>query len=173
MVDEELKETILSYLKEHNIMTMATVENNTPWAATLFYANDGFVLYYLSDPITRHSKNIVENPVIAVTVDEDPGDWQKIKGLQIEGRAELVYAEEEVTRAIKTYVAKYPFTTAYLKLIMSPFPKAVAYLEKVLRKFPFIEGIPATSAKLYKVTPTRIRFIDNEKDFGHPREIVL
>jgi uncharacterized protein YhbP (UPF0306 family) len=149
------------------------VDKEIPWAATLFYASDGFTLYYLSDPITRHSENIVENPLVAVTVDEDPGDWQKIKGIQLEGKAELVSTAEEVTRATKTYVAKYPFTAPYLKLIMSPFPKAVAYLEKVIRKLPFLEGIPATSARFYKVTPTKIRFIDNKKDFGHPEELVL
>lgn len=172
-MDEELKETILGYLKEHIIMTLATVEDGTPWAATLFYANDGLVLYYLSAPTSRHSRNVKENSIVAVTVDEAPDDWRKIKGIQMEGKVELVSMEEELAKAVAAYVAKFPFTAAYLKLIMSPFTKVTAYLTKVLRRLPFADGLPAAPAQFYKVVPGRIRFIDNERDFGHPRELLL
>ncbi len=155
-------------------MTIATANEETPWAASVFYANDGFTLYFLSDPESRHSKDIAENPVVAVTVNEDYHDWRKIKGIQMEGKAELVTTEEEMAKAVATYVAKYSFTAAYLKLMSSPFPSIAGYLDKLLSRLPFVPGLPTTfTARFYKITPTKVRFIDNEKSFGHHEEFIL
>ena len=172
--DYKLKETVLKYLEEHCTMTIATARGDSPWAAALFYASDRFTLYFLSDPKDRHSKNIAENPVVAITVNEDYHDWRKIKGIQMEGRAELVATEDETARAVTTYVNKYSFTAAYLKLVSSPFPRITGYLDKLLSKLPLVPGLPSTfSARFYKVTPVKVRFIDNEKSFSHHEEFTL
>ncbi len=140
----------------------------------MFYASDGFILYFLSDPDSRHSKHISQNPAVAVTINEDYHDWRKIKGIQMEGKAELVVTEDEMVKAVATYVGKYSFTAAYLKLMLSSFPKIVGYLDKLLSKLPFVPGLPTTfTVRFYKMTPTRVRFIDNEKSFGHHEEFTL
>jgi hypothetical protein len=155
-------------------MTIATAKGENPWAAAVFYANDGFTLYFLSDPDSRHSKEIAENPVVAVTVNEDYHDWRKIKGIQIEGKAELVTTEDETAKAVATYVEKYSFTAAYLKLMSSPFPRIAGYLDKLLSRLPFVPSLPTTfTARFYKLTPTKVRFIDNEKSFAHHEEFTL
>jgi len=165
---------VLKYLNEHYTMTIATAKGETPWAAALFYASDGFTLYFLSDTDDRHSKNIAENPLVAVTVNEDYHDWRKIKGIQMEGKAALVSTEDEMAKAIATYVEKYSFTAAYLKLMSSSFPKIVGHLDKLLSKLPFVPGLPTTfTVKFYKMTPTKVRFIDNEKSFGRHEEFTL
>ncbi len=170
----KLKETVLQYLQGHYTMTIATAKDGIPWAAAVFYASDGFTLYFLSDPESRHSKDIAENPVVAVTVNEDYHDWRKIKGIQLEGKAVLVATEDEVAKAVATYVKKYSFTAPYLKLISSPFPRVVGYLDKLLSKLPFVPGLPTTfTVSFYKMTPTKVRFIDNEKSFGHHEEFIL
>jgi uncharacterized protein YhbP (UPF0306 family) len=169
----KLKETVLKYLKEHNTMTIATAKGENPWAAAIFYANDGFTLYFLSDLESRHSRDIAESPVVAVTIHEDYHDWRKIKGIQMEGKAEAVTTEDEIAKAVATYVAKYSFTAAYLKLLSSPFPKIVGYLDNLLSKLPFVPGLPTIpSFSFYKITPAKIRFIDNEKSFGHHEEFI-
>ncbi len=170
----KLKETTLQYLAEHYTMALATAQDGTPWAASVFYANDGFTLYFLSDPESRHSIDITGNPVVGVTVNEDYHDWRKIKGIQMEGKAELVTAEDDMTRAVATYAAKYPFTVPYLKLMSSPFPGIVRHLDKILEKLPFTVGLPKTfNVKFYRLTATRIRFTDNEKGFAHHDEFTL
>lgn len=170
----QVKETVLKYLEEHYTMTIATAQEDSPWAAAVFYASDGFTLYFLSDPESRHSKNIAEHPSVAVTINEDYHDWRKIKGIQMEGKAELVTAEDDVARAVATYVKKYSFTAAYLKFISSPFPRIVGYLDKLLSRLPIVSGLPTTfNASFYKVTPTKVRFIDNEKSFSHHEEFLL
>jgi len=155
-------------------MTIATAKGEISWAAAVLYANDGFTLYFLSDPDSRHSKEIAENPVVAVTVNEDYHDWRKIKGIQMEGKVELVVTEDEMAQAVSAYVEKYSFTAAYLKLMSSSFPKVAGYLDKLLSRLPFVPGLPTTfTVKFYKMIPTRVRFIDNEKSFGHHEEFTL
>jgi len=170
----KLKETVLKYLQEHYTMTIATAKGENPWAAAVFYANDGFTLYFLSDPESRHSKEIAENPAVAATVNEDYHDWRKIKGVQMEGKAELVTTEDELAKAVATYVEKYSFTAPYLKFTSSPFPGIVGYLDKLISKLPFTPSLPTTfTARFYKLTPTKVRFIDNEKSFAHHEEFRL
>ena len=92
----------------------------------------------------------------------------------MEGKAELVTAEDDMTRAVATYAAKYPFTVPYLKLMSSPFPGIVRHLDKILEKLPFTVGLPKTfNVKFYRLTATRIRFTDNEKGFAHHDEFTL
>ena len=155
-------------------MTVATASEGTPWAAAVFYANNGFTFYFLSDPESRHSKEIGENPIIAATVNEDYHDWKKIKGVQMEGKAELVTTEDETANAVAAYVDKYPFTAPYLKLMSTPFPSIAQRLDKLLSKLPFTPGLPKTfNVKFYKLTATRVRFIDNERGFAHHEEFTL
>ncbi len=176
---EELRKTVLGYLDTHNTMTLATIRDNVPWAATVFYANDGFILYFISDPkVCWHSQNIAENPHVAVAVDEDyslknPDDWRKVKGVQLEGRAEIVSSETEIARAVETYVNKYPFVALYLKSI-ARFPRVVSFLERFAKKLPFVPDFSAVSEnKFYKVVPTRVWFVDNEQSFERRQEVVI
>jgi hypothetical protein len=174
MAGDKLSETVLNYLEKHCTMTVATTQDNIPWAASVFYANDGFNLYFLSNPKDRHSEDISENPVVAVTVNEDYHDWRKIKGIQIDGKAELLSTEDEIAKANAVYAAKYPFTAAYLKLMSSPFPKLVKYLDKLLSRLPSVPSFTTTvSHRFYKVVPRKVRFIDNESNFGYHEEFEL
>ena len=86
---EDLKQQIVDYLKSHNTMTLATCAGDVPWAATVFFASDDLRLYFFSAPESRHCQNLAANGRVAVTVQEDYQDWRKIKGIQLEGRAEL------------------------------------------------------------------------------------
>lgn len=172
--NEKLRERVLTYLKKHSTMTVATAQDDIPWAAALFYANDGFTLYYLSDPDTRHSIDIARNSTVGVTVHEDCDDYRKVKGIQMEAKVEIVTAEDELAKAAKVYVDKYPYVAAYLKLMMTPFPRVIRLLEKVIGKLP---GVPDFTtpfpAQFYKMVPSKIYWIDNEKSFGKRQELVL
>ena len=168
------KETVIKYLAEHYTMTIATVRGSAPWAASVFYASDGLILYFLSDSDSRHSKDIEKNSLVAVTVNEDYQDWRQIKGIQMEGKAEMVITEDEIASATTAYAEKYPFTAVYLKLMSTPFPKVVKYLERFLSKLPSVPAFTtAVSHRFYKVMPVKVRFIDNEKSFGHNEEFTL
>ena len=47
-------------------------------------------------------------------------------------------------------------------------------LDKLLDKLPFVPGLPKTfTARFYKFTPAKVRFIDNEKSFAHHEEFIV
>ena len=137
-------------------MTLATCAGDVPWAATVFYASDDLRLYFFSAPDSRHCQNLAANSRVAVTVQEDYHDWQKIKGIQLEGTAILVDSLIEKAKATAVYARKYP---EVIKLFTNP---ASGVFYKAFLK-----------VKFYCVTPERLFFIDNEQGFGKRQELVI
>jgi uncharacterized protein len=157
MSEPELKQEILSYLREHHTMTLGTCDaSSTPWAATVFYASDEFRLYFFSAPESRHCQNLQGNPRVAVTIQEDYSDWRKIKGIQLEGSVRLVDSVVEKGKAVTIYARKYPDV---IKIFTNPANETFynAFLK----------------VKFYCVFPERILYIDNEKGFGKRRELTV
>lgn len=150
---EGRRETVLTYLQDHQVATLATSSNEGPWAAAVFYVNDGFTLFFLSSPTTRHSLNLTQNSRVALTVHEDYSDWLEIKGVQIEGVACEISGEEE-QRARRLYGKKFP--------VVGMLAQAPAAIVKALAK-----------VRWYKVVPRRLYFIDNAAGLGHRDEIIL
>lgn len=153
---EELKQQILNYMESHNTMTLASCRENVPWAATVFYASDGTNLYFFSEPKTRHCQNLMANPKVAVTIQEDYADWSKIKGIQLEGEVVEVDSTIEKAKAMAAYTRKYP---SIIKIFTNP---ASGALYKAFLK-----------VKFYRVCPQRVYYIDNEQGFGKRQELVI
>jgi len=153
---DSLKQQILDYLRSHHTMTLATCAGDVPWAATVFYANDEFELYFFSSPESRHGQNLSINPRVAVTIQEDYKDWRVIQGIQLEGRAMLVDGILEKAKAMAIYARKY---ADVIKLFTDP-ASGVFY-----RAF--------LKVKFYRVEPEKLFFIDNRQGFGKRQEFIL
>jgi uncharacterized protein YhbP (UPF0306 family) len=153
---DELRQQVLKYLETHNTMTVGTCSDDVPWAATVFYASDDFRLYFFSVPDSRHCQNLAANPRVAVTVQEDYHDWQKIKGIQLEGTAILVDSIIEKAKAMAVYARKYP---EVIKLFTNP---ASGVFHQAFLK-----------VKFYCVVPEKLFFIDNEQGFGKRQELAI
>ena len=153
---DELKQQVLKYLETHNTMTLGTCSDDVPWAATVFYASDGLRLYFFSVPDSRHCQNLAANPRVAATVQEDYHDWQRIKGIQLEGTAVLVDSIIEKAKAMAVYARKYP---EVIKLFTNP---ASGVFHKAFLK-----------VKFYCVVPQKLFFIDNEQGFGKRQELAI
>jgi uncharacterized protein YhbP (UPF0306 family) len=88
MSNHDIKRLILNYLSENKIMTIATENNNIPWASSVMFAyDDNLNLYFISDPNTRKIKNIFTNPKVAVAINEAKNKPGYTIGIQIEGKA--------------------------------------------------------------------------------------
>jgi len=148
----ELRSQALKYLETHNTLTLATVGPEGPWAAALFYVNDAFSLYWLSDPHARHSQNIARNAHVAVTINEDYRDWRLVQGLQMEGTAEQIGTIREAGRPMRLYAAKYPFLNNW-------------------RDPPLALAKALATVRVYRFMPTRVLLIDNTRAFGHREEV--
>lgn len=139
----------LAYLQEQHVMTLATQGPAGVWAAAVFYAADGFSLYFLSAQSTRHAQNIAENPRCAAAIQENYAGWREIKGIQLEGVVRRLSGEEE-RAAIALYTRRFPFLSDAPQAIRDAFAKV----------------------SWYELKPDRLYYLDNSKGFGH-RDTIL
>jgi PPOX class probable F420-dependent enzyme len=108
-VKRELKALVASLLKEHNIMSVATVRpDGFPQATTVVYANDGVRLYFACDRGCQKVRNLARSPKVSVTIANDYEDWSQIRGLSIGGIAEVVKSPAEQRKAWRLLGAKFP-----------------------------------------------------------------
>ncbi|WP_322801117.1 pyridoxamine 5'-phosphate oxidase family protein [Thermoflexus sp.] len=139
----EAWEAALRFLSRRSTLTLATVdESGHPYVASLYFVHDERLrLYFLSSPESRHVRHLTARPEVAVTVHGEPWDWKNIQGLQLTGIAETVEDPAERERVMARYREKFPF--------IEELPQALAH------------------ARLYRITPRWVRWIDNTKGFGY------
>ena len=158
---ETIRREILDYLATHHVMTIASCDQNVPWAAAVFYASDEFELYFFSNPKSRHGMNIAANSRVSAAIHEDYSDWRAIRGIQLEGRAERLRSVKLQARFWEVYLKKFPFVKQF-------FPargQAGGMGELVKGK---LDGV-----RLYRILPHAVYFIDNSKGFGHREKLDL
>lgn len=150
---------IAEYLARHNTMTLATCDGVSAWAAAVFYASDtNLTLYFMSDPKTRHMRDISAIPEVAATIHDDGQAWTSIRGLQILGSCSRV-SNQELGDVSRCYLEKFPFLNSISE---HPENASAKILAERLQNTPF-----------YQLSPSWIRFIDNTRGFGHKAEIRL
>lgn len=153
-MSDDTRARILAYLAAHNTLTLATERAGKPWANAVFYANDEFTLYFVSDPKTRHADHLQHNARIAATIQDEQRDWRAIQGIQLEGACEEITNPIQVAHALAIYARKFPFIGDLIRA-----PKEI--------------GAAMAKARWHKITPTWIRLIDNTRGFGFKEEIRL
>lgn len=152
LTEAELKSAVLNELRHHTVLTLAAIGEAGPHAVSLMYAHDDFNIYWLSDPKTRHSRYLASSPSAAVTIAAQCEEFQKIRGLQIEGNGHRLTDKDEKTAAFDLLVARYPFLKKF----------AVGKLARHLG-----------AAAVYLFRPTRLTLIDNSRGFGFKQTLEL
>ena len=87
-----------AFLQAESVLTLATGDACGSWSAPVLYVADinaePFVLYFLSSANSRHIQSLPVDGAGAVSIYSDyDGNWQSIRGAQINGTIEQV-AEE-------------------------------------------------------------------------------
>jgi len=138
---------IAAFLDTHHVMSLATSGPEGPHAANLFYARDGFALFWVSDPQSRHSAELEADPHVAATVAPDYRDFAEICGVQISGEAHRLRSAARCGRARALLEARYPF----------------------LHRMPNRSDVKQAyaSAEFYRLVPRTLVLIDNRRGFGH------
>ena len=142
------------FLDAHHVMTLATVGDSGPHAASLIFARKGFALYWTSDPLSRHSRHLERDARVTATVAPDYVDFQAVRGLQIAGRAAQLVDGEDASEARLLLVRRYAFLAQ------------LAAQETSL-------GAAFAKASFYRLQPERITLIDNTRGFGHKETLLL
>ena len=158
-MSDEARAGIRQMLAAHHTLTLATVSASGPWSATVFYASDDdFNLYFVSDHRTRHARDMVSRPDVALAINADVDNWNDVRGLQIEGVAARVTGVERA-QALALYLAKFASVKALFETPRSVDERTIA---ERLRDTDF-----------WRVTPRFIRLIDNGRGFGFKQELRL
>lgn len=156
MQNQQLEQKIACYLESCNTISLATAVGGIPHAAAVFYVSIGFNLYFLSNPNSRHGENLIQNPTVSGTINEDCSNWLQIKGIQLEGRVECIGGILKNARIAKAYVKKFPNVADFL---ISPHKLGKGIAQKV------------SKVKFYQIWPSKIYFLDNSLGFGHREEL--
>jgi len=88
---EELKEEIICFLRENNVVTLATCRDNMPRATALEYRSDGLTIYIGSEGGGKFA-NLAVNKNVSFTVAAPYTTFFSLHAVQGWGKAE-VYAE--------------------------------------------------------------------------------
>lgn len=151
------RDRVLDFLEAQPVLTLATVDRDGPWAAAVFYASEEFVLYFLSDPASRHARAIGESARVAAAISDWTGGWRAVRGVQIEGDAARVPAGMEGVRARALFLAKFPaVATALANAASNP---------DLVRAYQTVE--------VFRIRPRRLFWVDNQKGLGQREELPL
>lgn len=142
MSDKDIKQQIAQYLGSHPFINLATVTaGGAPLAHTVAFVADGATVYFTTRKDTRKAANMMANPKVAYTLDQDQYDsFMEITGVQMEGTATVVSGPQEIAAADKLYKAK--------------FGEAATIT-------------PSEMHIVFKVEPVRAFYLDYAKGFGH------
>lgn len=128
---KQVLEKAITYLKSHNLLTMATAtKSGIPNAACLEYANEGMDVYVSTMIGSWKVKNIQENPQVFYevhdVVDINKDNIKNIKGLQVLAAAEIFqYPSDDFDNTWNIMMKKYKV----FKLIALNEKRAVLYFE--------------------------------------------
>jgi uncharacterized protein YhbP (UPF0306 family) len=144
-----VRERLLEFFGEHQVLTLAVVEaDGRPYAAALYYAIDDELRFQVvTDSATRHGKAMLANPSVAGTIQLDRQHCQEIRGVQFRGICRQLGSAERA-RAWEIYSARFPFLQQ---------PNAILTRELV-------------NTAMWRIDTTWIRLIDNRISFGHQEE---
>lgn len=134
-----LPATIITFLKEHHVLTLCTINaDGLPWANNAFYAFNKHTasFYILSAHETRHGQAMLTNPCVCGTVCNTPQGFQEIKGIQFTATA----------TQLQGGCAQLAYCRFY-------------------RAFPFAQTISATP--IWSIDMQYIKMTDNSSGFGH------
>lgn len=156
MTEPDVPALIRSLLAAHATIALATTGAEGPWCATVFYAADAdFNVYFVTDPRTRHGRDLAANARVTGAINRDVATWDDVLGLQLSGSAGVL-AGPEREQALATYLARFPDVA---RLFAAPRNDGERMIGERLRATAF-----------WRLRPDWIRVIDNGRGFGWKRE---
>ncbi len=99
-----------TFIQEMPVCRLATAtEDCEPVVRPIWTVFDGVFLYFASDPDTPKLEHIEANPQVSLVFDDfDKNNWSNIKGIRIQGEAEIMWNGEEYRYAQSLLKEKYP-----------------------------------------------------------------
>ncbi len=105
------------FVRTHRVARLATADaGGAPYAVPICYVFDGERIYTAIDlkpkrvggRALKRVRNILENPQVALVIDDYSENWNKLAYVMIRGSAEIVETGDERQRAEMLLRKKYP-----------------------------------------------------------------
>lgn len=105
-----LDKKIVSFIKKHHVLTLATSNNNNPYCANCFYSfiEEEKMLVFTSDNDTKHVKDVLLNDSVAGSIVLETSIVGKIQGVQFIGKI-FEPKNDILKKAKKNYLKRFPF----------------------------------------------------------------
>ena len=105
-----LDKKIITFIKEHHVLTIATSVNDHPWCASCFYAymEKENKLVFTSDHSTKHAQDFSKNNLVSGSIVLETDLIGKIQGIQFSGIISLPEGDLLIS-AKKRYLKRFPF----------------------------------------------------------------
>ncbi len=132
-------------------LCLATVHDDGPWAAPVYYVTGPSGFCFFSNPDSRHIKEALASNRAAGSIYGESDSWENLRGLQMAGTVTTVRTGARAAAILTAYLARFPFVKnmAGVGGRMSP-----ADFFRLFR------------VKLYKFRPETILYMDNNIAFG-------
>jgi nitroimidazol reductase NimA-like FMN-containing flavoprotein (pyridoxamine 5'-phosphate oxidase superfamily) len=106
----------LSFLKRKYIARIATVSKHEPHISPIYFTFDRVSIFFVTEPKTMKFRDIVENPLASIVVDEFDAGWlhgkdglrTNEKAVVILGRATIIENKRLHKRVSSTFKERYP-----------------------------------------------------------------
>ncbi len=101
---------IVSFIKEHHVLTIATSIKNAPYCANCFYVylEKENVFIFTSDIDTKHAQDFFKNKNVAGSIVLETKTISKIQGIQFNGIISKL-ENEELKIGRKAYMKRFPY----------------------------------------------------------------
>ena len=112
-----IDDTIRDFILRHSVGRLATTgRDGIPHVIPFCYALDAENIYFVVDqkpkrktgkPLKR-IRNMLENPVAAIVIDDYDNDWTRLAYVMITGGTSIVDSEDEYLRVLALLRERYP-----------------------------------------------------------------
>lgn len=148
MSADKVRKMALELLGSHTVLSLATLYQGSPYATSLMYTHEELIIYWVSDPKSRHSQALEATSRVAVTIAAQYDDFNEIRGVQLVGNAFRVIDDQESGKALRLMAGRYSFFRA--------FAEGSQWLRSRL-----------DAAIVYRFEPDTVTLIDNSRHFGY------
>jgi len=145
----DLKEEVINYLKKKETIALSTSSTDGhPLTHAVAVVSENGIVYFATNRNTRKVRNIQANPNVAYSTWDMNGNLEKIKQVQMEGKAIILTDEKEIEEADQKLMKKFHELAKHKKVTRNP------------------DNI------FIKIEPIKCYYSDYSKGFGH-RDIVI
>ena len=109
MLDRATEKFILQQLRQHRVMTLATVRpDGFPQATIVAFAHDGLKLYVAVDATGQKARNIRRSGKVSAAIGRNRRDWNRITGLSMGAQARVLRKAGDIAAARACLIARFP-----------------------------------------------------------------